>query len=127
MWWNAWQIGINPTSTRVTHPNCTRSGRNQSWILVQRCTNGLKFEIGIWHCDTPKYGQKQQHKKVARSKHNSNWQGSRHNDVEAVDQVFGANKAAIKQRTLEALRLLRRADHTLNNICKYLADLTEDV
>jgi hypothetical protein len=82
---------------------------------------------GIWHHDTPKYGQKQQHKKVAINKRNRNWQSSRHNDVEAVDKVFGANKAAIKQKTMEALRLLRQADHTLNKIRKYLADRTENV
>jgi hypothetical protein len=82
---------------------------------------------GIWHCNTPKYGKKQQHKKVARNKHNRNWQGSRHNDVEAVEQVFGAKKVEIKQKTLEAPRLLRQADNALDKICKYLADRTENV
>jgi hypothetical protein len=82
---------------------------------------------GIWHCNMPKYGKKQQHKKVARNKCNRNWQGSRHNDVKAVDQVFGANEVAIKQKTLEALRLLRQADHALDKIHKYLADCTEYV
>jgi hypothetical protein len=79
---------------------------------------------GIWRCNTPKYGQKQQHKKVTRNKHNRNWQGSRHNDVKAVDQVFEANEVDIKQKTLEALRLLRQADHALNKIHKYLTDRT---
>ncbi len=82
---------------------------------------------GIWRCNTPKYGQKQQHKKVARNKHNRNWQGSRHNDVEAVEQLFGANEVEIKQKTLEAPRLLRQADNALDKICKYLADHTEKV
>jgi hypothetical protein len=82
---------------------------------------------GIWHCGTPNYGQKQHHRKVARNKSNRNWQGSRHNDMEAVDQVFGANKVEIKQKTWEALRLLRQADHALDTICKYLADRTETV
>jgi hypothetical protein len=50
-----------------------------------------------------------------------------HNDVEAVDQVFGPNKVDIKQKTLEALRLLRQADHALDKIHKYLADCTEYV
>jgi hypothetical protein len=80
---------------------------------------------GIWHFDTPKNVQKQQHKKVARNKRKRNWQGSRRNDMEAVNQVFGANKVEIKQKTLEALRLLRQADHALDAICKYLADRTE--
>jgi hypothetical protein len=35
-----------------------------------------------------------------------NWKGSRHYDMEAVDQLFGANKVEIKQKMLEALRLL---------------------
>jgi hypothetical protein len=47
--------------------------------------------------------------------------------VEAVDQVFGANKVEIKQKTLEALRLLRQADHPLDEIRKTLADRTENI
>jgi hypothetical protein len=82
---------------------------------------------GIWHLDTPNYGQKKQYKKVARNKRKRNWQSIRHNHVEAVDQVFGANKVEIKQKTLEALRLLRQADLALDEIHKYLADCTEYV
>jgi hypothetical protein len=74
-----------------------------------------------------KNAQKQQHKKVTRNKCNRNWQGSRRNDVEAGNQVFGASKVEIKQKTLEALRLLRQSDHALYKICKYLADRTEYV
>jgi hypothetical protein len=81
----------------------------------------------IWHCNTPKNVQKQQQKKVARNERNRNWQGSRRNDVEAVNQVFGANKMEIKQKTLEALTLLRQADHALDKVCKYFDDLTEYV
>jgi hypothetical protein len=73
---------------------------------------------GIWHCGTPKNAQKQQHKKIARNKHNRNLQGSRCNDMEAVNQVFGVNKVEIKQKSLEALRLLRQADHAQDKICK---------
>ncbi len=47
--------------------------------------------------------------------------------MEAVNQVFGANKVEIKQKTLEALRLLRQADHALEEIHKYLTDRTEYV
>jgi hypothetical protein len=47
--------------------------------------------------------------------------------VEAVDQVFGGNEVEIKQKTLEALRLFRQADHALDKIYKYLADRTENV
>ncbi len=68
----------------------------------------------------PKYVQKQQHKKVARNKCNRNWQGSRHNDIEAVGQLFGANEVEIKQKTLEALKLLRQANHALDEIHKSL-------
>jgi hypothetical protein len=82
---------------------------------------------GIWHCNMPKNVQKQQHKKVARNKCNRNWQGSKCNDVEAVNQVFGANKGEIKQKTWEACRLLRQADHALDKIWEYLADCTEYV
>jgi hypothetical protein len=52
---------------------------------------------------------------------------ARRNDVEAVNQMFGANKVEIKQKSLEALRLLRQADHALDKFCKYLEDRTEYV
>ncbi len=44
--------------------------------------------------------------------------------MEAVNQVFGANEVEIKQKTLEALRLLRQASHALDKIHEYLADCT---
>ncbi len=47
--------------------------------------------------------------------------------MEAVNQVFGVNKVEIKQKSLEALRLLRQADHALHKIREYLADHTEYV
>jgi hypothetical protein len=55
---------------------------------------------------------------------NINWQGSRHNDVEAVNQAFGTNEGEIKQRSLEAIRLLRQADSVLTKICNYIEDCT---
>jgi hypothetical protein len=33
----------------------------------------------------------------------------------------------IKQKMLEALRLLRQADHALGKVCKYFDNLTKDV
>ncbi len=39
-----------------------------------------------------KKAQKQYCKKVDNYKRNRDWQNSRHNNVEAVDQLFGANK-----------------------------------
>jgi hypothetical protein len=104
-----------------------RSGRNQSWILVQQCIMHQQAGTGIWHCNTPKNTQKQQHKKGARNKHNRNWQGNRRNDVEAVNQLSGANEVEIKQKMLEALRLFRQADHALGKVCKYFDNLTKDV
>ncbi len=47
--------------------------------------------------------------------------------MEVNNQVFGVNEVEIKQKPLEALRLLRRADHTLDKVCKYRADRTEYV
>ncbi len=55
------------------------------------------------------------------------WQGSRRYDVEAVNQVFGVNEVEIKQKSLEAHRLLRWADHALDEIHKFIADCTEYV
>jgi hypothetical protein len=46
--------------------------------------------------------------------------------VEAVKQLFGANEVEIKQKMLEALRLLRQADHASDKFCKYFNDLTKD-
>jgi hypothetical protein len=82
---------------------------------------------GIWHLGMPRNTQKQQHQKVTRNRRNMNWQGSRHNDLEAVDQLFGANDVEIKQKTLEALGLLRKADHVLDEVRKYFDNLTKDV
>jgi hypothetical protein len=47
--------------------------------------------------------------------------------MEAVSQLFGANKIDIKQKILAALRLLRQADHALNKIWEYFYDLTKDM
>ncbi len=47
--------------------------------------------------------------------------------MEAVNQLFGANKVEIKQKMLEALRLLRQADHALSDVCECFEDLTKDV
>jgi hypothetical protein len=82
---------------------------------------------GIWHRDMPRKAQKQHHKKVARHKRKTDWQGSRHNDLEAVNQVFGKNKVEIKQKSLETLRLLRQVDQALDKIFKLIANGTADV
>jgi hypothetical protein len=66
-------------------------------------------------------------RKLQKLKSNVNWEGSRHNDMEAGNQLFRANKVEIKQKVLEALRLLRQADHALNDVCKYFDNLTKDV
>ncbi len=83
---------------------------------------------GIWCHNMPKNTQKQQHKKVARNKCNRNWHSSRCNDMEAVNQFFGAKEVEIKQKMLEALKLLlRQADHALDKVCKYFDDLTKNL
>ncbi len=41
--------------------------------------------------------------------------------------MFGAKEVEIKQKSLEALRLTRQADHALDKIHEYLADCTEYV
>jgi hypothetical protein len=82
---------------------------------------------GIWHCNMPMNTQKQQHKKAARKKRKRNWQNSRHNDVEAVGQLFRANEVEIKQKMLGALRLFRQADQALDEVHKYFVNLTKNV
>jgi len=96
-------------------------------ILDPGATRHQQAGSGIWHHDTPRKDQKQHYKKVTKYKSNANWQGSRRNDVEADNQVFGANEAEIKQKSLEAIRLLRQADQALDKICKFIADCTEYV
>jgi hypothetical protein len=56
-----------------------------------------------------------------------NWQGIRHNDMDAVKQAFGAYKVEIKRKSLEAIRLLRQADYVLEKICEYINDCTSYV
>jgi hypothetical protein len=47
---------------------------------------------GLWHHVTKQKPPRKRNKKVARNHGNVNWQGIRHNDVDAVNQAFGANK-----------------------------------
>ncbi len=47
--------------------------------------------------------------------------------MEAVNQLFGVNEVEIKKKMLEALRLIRQADHALDKACKYFGNLTKDV
>jgi predicted unusual protein kinase regulating ubiquinone biosynthesis (AarF/ABC1/UbiB family) len=96
-------------------------------ILDPGATKHHQAGTGIWHCDTPRRAQKQHYKKVAEYKSNANWQGSRQNDVEAVNEAFDANGAEIKQKSLETIRLLRQADQALDKIREFIADCTEYV
>jgi hypothetical protein len=96
-------------------------------ILDPGATRHQQAGISIWHCNTPRKAQKQLNNKVAKNKRNTNWQGSRRNDVEDVNQVFGANEVEIKQKSLEARRLLMQADQALDKIFKFIADCTEYV
>jgi hypothetical protein len=116
---------------RETGSSCNRCSRRLGPKSFTRTERTQKFKKnqsrGIWCHDTTKKAQKQYCKKVANYKNNVNWKGSRCIDVEAVDQLFGANKVEIKQKILEALRLLRHADHALNEVPKYFDNLPKDV
>jgi hypothetical protein len=116
---------------RVTGSSCNRCSRRLGPKAFTRTERTQKFKKnwlrGIWCCNRTKKAQKQYYKKVAKYKRNRNWQNSRCNNVEAVNQLFGANKVEIKQKTLEACGLLRQADHALDEACKYFDNLTKDV
>ncbi len=100
----------------------------KAFTRTERAQKFKKNQLkGIWHHDTAKKAQTQYCKIVAKYESSVNWQGSRRNGVKAVNQLFGANKVEIKQKTLEALRLLRKADHALDKVCKYFDNLTKDV
>jgi hypothetical protein len=93
-------------------------------ILDPGATVHQQAGTGIWHCDIKKKPPKKQNTKVARDQSNMNWQGSRCNDVEAVNQAFGAKEVEIKHKSLEAIRLLRQADCVLEEIREYINDCT---
>ncbi len=95
-------------------------------ILDPGATRHQQAGTGSWCCDTLRKAQKQHYKKVTKNKCNTNWH-SRHNGMEAVNQVFGANDVEIKQKSLEALRLLKQADQALHKVCKFITDCTEYV
>ncbi len=97
-------------------PKLYKIGNRKKPILDPGATLHQWAGTGIWHHDAPTNTQKQQHKKVARNKCNRNWQGIRCNDVEAANQLFGANEVEIKQKTMVALRPLRQADHALDKV-----------
>ncbi len=107
---------------------CSRRLGPKAFTRTERTQKFKKNQLrGISCCDTTQKAQKQYCKKVAKYKSYVNWKGSRCNDVEAVNQLFGANKVEIKQKMLEALRLLRRADQALNEVHEYFNDLTKVV
>jgi hypothetical protein len=109
-----------------------QGGRHEKRLLLQEhimrnkqdrtkeSSNGLELISGA--ATRQRMSRSSNTRKLQGNKCNRNWQGSRQNDVEAVNQVFGANEVEIKQKSLEALRLLRQANHALDKICKYLAD-----
>ncbi len=65
---NAWEVGIDPTSTHVTYPTCTRSGRNQSWILLQHnAPMGWNWYLALQHAKVwPEATTQESHKKQAQ-------------------------------------------------------------
>ncbi len=75
----------------------------------------------LWHKEEISKEKKQ---KVARNHSNVNWQGTRHINVDSVNQAFDANKVEIKHKFLEAIRILRQADRVLEEIRKYINDQT---
>ncbi len=99
------------TQGQETGSSCNRCSRKLGPKAFTRTERTQKFKKnrlrGVRHRDTTKKAQKQYCKKIAKYKSNVNCKSSMHNDVEAVDQLFGANEVEIKQKTLEALRLLR--------------------
>ncbi len=114
-----------------TRSSCNRCSRRLGPKAFTRTERTQKFKNnqlgGIWFCDTMKKAQKQFCKKVAKYNSNVNWKGSRRNDMEAVNQLCRVNKVEIKQKTLEALRLLKQADHALDKVCKYFDNLTKNM
>jgi hypothetical protein len=114
--------------TGSSRNRCSRRLGLKAFTRTERTQKFKKNQLrGIWCHDTTKKAQKQYRKNVAKYKSNGNWQSSRHNDMEAVNQLFGANEVEIKQKTLEALRLLRQADHALDKVPEYFNNLTKDV
>jgi hypothetical protein len=114
-----------------TGSSCNRCSRRLGPKAFTRTERNQKFKKnqlrGTWCHDMTKKAKKQYCKKFSKYQSNMNWKGSRRNDVEAVNHLFGVNKVEIKQNTLEALRLLRRADPALDEVHKYFANLIKDV
>ncbi len=81
---------------------------------------------GIWPCDQMKNSHKLNKCacKSAACAGNINWQGDAHNDTNAFNLAFGANKEEIKQKSLRASRLLRDAESAVDKICTYIGDHT---
>ncbi len=117
---HAYQGSVSDTQEHLLlQENIMRNKQDRTKEFKQQARTGIR------HCDTQRKAQKQHYKKVAKYKSNVNWQDSRCNDVEAIDQVFGANEVEIKQKSMEALRLFRQADQALDKIGEFIADFTE--
>ncbi len=119
-----WASCIDPMSTCKTYLDYIRSGKIPSMILELPCTSRLELASGVVTCQR-KHRSSITRKLLETSA--TDWQCSRRNDVEAVNQLFGTNEVEIKQKSLEALRLFRQADQALDKICKFIADFTECV
>jgi hypothetical protein len=81
-----------------TYLDYTRSGKNPFMILELQGTSRLKMATG-------NMTQQREHRcsttrKLLSMKSNVNWQGSKRNGMEAVNQVFGANEVEILQKSL---------------------------
>jgi hypothetical protein len=113
--------------TGLSCDRCSRRLGPNAFTRTERTHKFKKNQLRVWCCDMTKKAQKRYCKKVAKYKSNVNCQGSRRNDADAVNQLFRANEVQIKQKMLEALRLLRQADHAPNKVCKYFDNLTKDV
>jgi hypothetical protein len=94
-------------------------------ILDPGATVHQEAGAGIWCHDTKKKPPRKRNKKVSRNHNNVNWQGiRRNNEVDAVNQAYSINGVEIKHKSLESIKLLRQADHVIEEHCTYIDDCT---
>ncbi len=110
---STWASGIDPLLTCKTFLDYTRSGKNQSWILEILCTKQLELVSGI--VTRRRNLQRRETRKLLETIATRNGMASGV-DVDVINQAFDTNKVEIKHKSLEAIRILRQADHVLEEI-----------
>ncbi len=100
---NAWEVGIDPMSTRTTYSNCMRSGRNHPGSWCNNAPMGWNWHLASWHTKvwpeaaTQESCNKQAQQKLAKQQAQwcgGCWQGVRSKQGGNQAEDYGSTQAS---------------------------------